>query len=354
MSEYHVIGVMSGSSLDGLDVCATKFRHHADAWTYEILHAETMDIPEDIVSQLRQSPGMEQSMLHQLDVAYGRWIGQSLKEMIHREHLTAALIGIHGHTVFHDPEIKKTSVQIGQGHTIAQYTGIPVVDNFRMKDISLGGQGAPLVPAGEHHLLTEYDAFLNLGGICNLSVHQQGNIKAWDIAPCNQVFNHFAQLLGQAYDTNGNLAQQGQQHMEWINYLKSLPYFTKEPPKSLANQWTREVLKNAPRDPKDALATYSHFLALEITHAIRYCQGVKSVMVTGGGAYNHTLIDHLTTMLGADVQLIIPSTELIDFKEALIFGFLALLKQCDLPNVFASATGASKDSVSGDLHLIAS
>ncbi len=352
MSEYNVIGVMSGSSLDGLDVCVSEFRLSGEQWTYTITHSETLSIPEKIISRLRVADQLSTADLQDLDNEYGKWIGYQLVDLIKTNNLNVELIGIHGHTVFHDPTIKKISLQIGSGEIIRQITDIEVVDNFRMKDISLGGQGAPLVPAGEHFLFSDQKAFLNLGGICNLSIHSKDQILAWDIAPCNQVLNHFAKKLGHPYDDGGQLSLKGQIDSDWLTYLGSLEYFLKTPPKSLANQWTSVVLQNAPQNPADGLATYVHFLAIEISKAIQFGQGINSVMITGGGAYNKVLIDKINNQLNETVSLHVPSHEIIESKEALIFGFLALLRKLNIANVFASATGAQQDSVSGDLHSV--
>ena len=352
MSQYHVIGVMSGSSLDGLDICVSTFSLTKNGWTYSITHAETISIPEPLTRQLRFSDQLTPTDLDKLDTEYGEWIGNELNNLVSKKKLTVDLIGIHGHTVFHDPIHQKISVQIGNGSKINELTGIEIVDNFRMTDISLGGQGAPLVPAGEHYLFPEYKAFLNLGGICNIALHEDQRIMAWDIAPCNQVLNHFAQLLGHSYDAGGQLSLQGELDMEWLKYLHSLDYFQKEPPKSLANQWTQVVLKHAPTNPSDGLATYVHFLAKEISKSLLSRPDIGSVMITGGGAYNEALIDQLNILLKGTVSLHVPSVEIIEYKEALIFGFLALLRKLNMANVFASATGAQRDSVSGDLHSV--
>ncbi|WP_258100268.1 anhydro-N-acetylmuramic acid kinase [Marinoscillum pacificum] len=352
MSEYNVIGVMSGSSLDGLDVCVSEFRLSGQRWTYTITHCETVTIPEEIISQLRGADQLSAADLQELDNSYGEWIGYQLVEIIKTKELNVQLIGVHGHTVLHDPLVKKISLQIGNGAIIHQITGIEVVDNFRMKDISLGGQGAPLVPAGEHYLFSDHKAFLNLGGICNLSIHDNQKILAWDIAPCNQVLNHFAKQLGHSYDDGGQLSLKGHRDNNWLTYLGSLDYFHKTPPKSLANQWTSVVLKGAPQNPSDGLASYVYFLSKEISKSIRSGIEVESVMLTGGGAYNQVLVDQLNQELNGTVNLHIPSTDIIEYKEALIFGFLSLLRKLNIANVFASATGAQQDSVSGDLHSV--
>lgn len=343
---------MSGSSLDGLDVCVSTFKLTTDGWTYVISHSETFPLPESLANQLRMSDQLNEKELQSLDHTYGDWIGHQLLNTIQSNNPAPVLIGVHGHTVFHDPVHQKISVQIGNGKVISELTGVEVVDNFRMHDIQLGGQGAPLVPAGEYHLFPSHHAFLNLGGICNLSIHQPNYILAWDIAPCNQVFNYFAKQLGYEYDAGGHLSEGGKFSTDWAEYLSSLDYFQKKPPKSLGNQWTREVLKKAPDNPQDALSTYVAILAREIARAIQRDHTIKSVLITGGGAYNQALIAALNHQLNGSIKLEIPSDEIVEYKEALIFGFLALLRKLNIPNVFASATGAQRDSISGDLHSV--
>ncbi|MEQ9305033.1 MAG: anhydro-N-acetylmuramic acid kinase [Marinoscillum sp.] len=346
MTEYHVIGLMSGSSLDGLDICACKFSL-TNHWKYKIVKTETVTIPPDLKEQLRKSEYLDSKGLGSLDDLFGRWIAATLDGWLIRENFTPELIGLHGHTVFHDPS-KEVSIQIGNGKLVAETLGVSVVDNFRIKDILNGGQGAPLVPVGEHFLFSGNQGFINLGGIANISLHQD-QITAWDIAPCNQVLNHFAEKCGLTYDKGGLLAQQGRVELSWLKYLNGLDYFRQEPPKSLSNQWTKKVLNNHPEDPKDALATYCDFLSSEIVKSL---QPPMKVMVTGGGAFNRLLIDQIRMKASESCEIIIPDTQLLEFKEALIFGFLALLRKLNMVNVFASVTGAQQDTVSGDLHLM--
>ncbi|WP_421874676.1 anhydro-N-acetylmuramic acid kinase [Marinoscillum sp.] len=342
---------MSGSSLDGLDVCLCEFDHSDHGWNYKLLNTTTLELPQTLMEQLRTADQLSAEELTTLDLSYGSWIGEVLKVFLKTCPIRPELIGIHGHTVFHDPIDKKISLQIGNGVVISESTGIAVVDNFRMADISLGGQGAPLVPAGEHHLFPQHSIFLNLGGICNLSIHSADGITAWDIAPCNQVFNHFAQLQGQKYDSGGNMARSGQYHREWSKYIRSLDYFKQLPPKSLSNQWTQKVLAHAPQRAEDALHTYAVTVSQLIADAIHIRQAEEvNVLVTGGGALNQFLVDQIKSRLIAGETLTIPDPGLIAYKEALIFGFLALLRKLNIPNVYASVTGAQRDSVSGDLH----
>lgn len=347
MTEYHVLGVMSGSSLDGLDVCLTKF-NQSSSWAYEILAADTLDIPEALKLQLRQSDRLKARSLFLLDQQYGNWMGEQIRHWRSKNKHKVDLIGVHGHTVFHEPK-EGFSIQIGNGANVCVATGIPTVDRFREKDIILGGQGAPLVPFGERLLWPQYQVFINLGGIANVATHGS-TTRAWDIAPCNQVLNHLAKLAGKDYDENGQIAREGALDPQWLENLRSLDYFSKPAPKSLSNQWTQEVLHQAPNNIKDALNTYVHFLGEQIAADLKAVPDGQVVLITGGGAYNSYLIETIKKM-SPGLQFVLPEHQLIAYKEALVFGLMALHRQLELPNVLSSVTGALRDSVSGVLHL---
>ncbi|MEQ8555604.1 MAG: anhydro-N-acetylmuramic acid kinase [Cyclobacteriaceae bacterium] len=351
LNQYNAIGIMSGSSLDGVDFCLVSFRE-GSSWSFEIQQSTTIPIPDEIKHELKKSDALTGYELSRLDIRYGEWIGQQLKAFSPQNQRIDA-VGFHGHTVFHEPE-NKLSLQIGNGSVISSVSGLPVVDDFRTKDILLGGQGAPLVPKGETLLFPGYKAWINLGGIANITVENSENVLAWDIAPCNQVFNFFAQKLNVPYDNDGALAKEGSLDEKWIDGLKDLPYFKTKPPKSMSNQWiTEHILKYQPKDPKNALHSYAEFLAAEIAQSVGlYLRGKERVLVTGGGAHNSYLLGRIKIFLkDKNIEIIKPSVAIIDFKEALIFGFLGLLRKLGIPNTLGMATGASKDTVSGTLHL---
>lgn len=337
---------MSGSSLDGLDVCLCRFLSE-QGWSFEIIKSETIGIPPEMTTQLKQADQLTGRDLALLDIQYGRWIGNVINDFLKGLSLPISVIGVHGHTVFHLPG-QQLSMQIGNAEAICVITQTPTVGGFRGKDVLMGGQGAPLVPFGENQLLPDYQAFINLGGIANVSVHTH-QIRAWDVAPCNQILNHFAKQLGHVFDDGGHLASSGQMDMPYLAYLRSLEYFHLPTPKSLSNQWSAQVLSNAPANPADGLYTYSHFLAEQLANDLSQVQG--KVMLTGGGAYNDFLIQLLKKKVSPDLEILLPAPQLIDFKEALIFAFLGLMRTLRLPNVLSSVTGAQKDNVSGTLHL---
>lgn len=351
MNQYNAIGIMSGSSLDGVDICIASFSS-GTKWSFEILRSATIELPETLKNELRKSDQLPGLDLLKLDFTYGEWIGHHLKRLIPKD-LPIEVVGIHGHTVFHEPS-HKISTQIGSGSVISQICGVPVVDDFRTKDILMGGQGAPLVPKGETLLFPAYNAWINLGGIANITVKKDDHILAWDIAPCNQVFNFFAQKLDVPYDKDGVLAREGKLDEKWTNQLRELPYFKVNPPRSMSNQWINEhILKNNTMDPKTGLHSFVEFLAAEIAFSLQsHLSKNANVLVTGGGAHNSYLLTRINFYLkDQNIQIVKPSAEIIEFKEALIFGFLGLLRKLGIPNTIGTATGASQDTVSGVLHL---
>lgn len=351
MNDYTVIGMMSGSSLDGLDLCLARFAR-STGWSYHIKKTATVSIPDPLRERLSASHTMPAEALMVLDADYGCWIAEQINWFRKKEE-NILLAGIHGHTVFHNPE-KQISLQIGNGALISSRTGLPVVDSFRIRDIYEGGQGAPLVPVGEHYLFGDYDAWINLGGIANISVKRaDGSVLAWDICPCNQVFNFLAQRAGRAYDDGGKLARAGSKSGEWIKKWEALPYMQQEPPKSMSNQWVREnFLGELPENTADALHSFSHFVSGQISMALHeHLSPGARVLFTGGGAYNDFLLELIRKKSDKDYHLVKPEPSIIEYKEALIFGFLGLLRFLGQENVFASATGARKNTVAGTLHL---
>ncbi len=343
--EYRALGVMSGSSLDGLDLCMARFSVNG-TWEYEIEKCETVDIPNYLFSQLLNADSLPSLQLLALDVQYGKWIGGTIDKWIPNKN-QVDIIGVHGHTVFHEPD-QKISLQVGSGLQISISTGLPVVDQFRTKDLLLGGQGAPLVPFGESLLFSGITNFVNLGGIANVSMLGK-KMMAWDVAPCNQVLNYLANQLGKPYDSDGEMSRQGSQDLEWNNWLNSIEYFSKRPPKSLSNQWTQNVLQNLPSNTFDALHTYVIFLAKEISKALNDSEG--SILVTGGGAYNGHLIERIRFYLSDSSRIVESDSTIVEYKEALIFAFLGLARFRNQPNVLSAVTGAKRDSISGVLHL---
>lgn len=338
------LGIMSGSSLDGLDLCLATFSQNGSQWDFNINDCLTIELPRKLKSKLHESANLSQEALSRLDHEYGDFIAAAAKDMAPK----AQIIGLHGHTVFHSPA-DKISLQIGSAQVVASRTGIPTVGNFRMKDILLGGQGAPLVPLGEKLLFPEYSAFLNLGGICNCTF--KTSTEKWlagDIGPFNQVFNFYANHLGHAIDRGGELARSGEVIPSLLEQWNRLEFFSLPFPKSLGNDWVRENFFELKEKPADVLATFAEFISTKIAYQIDEFSSTQ-ILTTGGGTLNAFLIQQIQNKTSS--KIVIPPLQILEFKEALIFGFLGLLKELNIPNVLSSATGASVDSCSGDLYF---
>lgn len=343
-SSFTVLGGMAGSSMDGLDLALVRFEKNGD-WHYEVLRCITLTYPSEVYEMLKASKTKTMEELADSDIAFGQWIGKEIHAFLNGEH--AELLAIHGHTAIHRPE-EGISLQLGNGAVIAQITGIPTITAFRSQDVSLGGQGAPLVPFGDFQLFREYDVCLNLGGIANLSLKDRQ--LAWDICPCNQVLNYFARQLGQDYDEGGQLGKKGQLDHSFLDRISTLSYFSAPPPKSLPNEFLSASLLGETK-PLDGLRSYSYFIANQIAHDLEELQSKKSKMlVTGGGAFNDFLVSQIRDAL-PDWEVIIPDQTTISFKEAIVFAFLGLMRHLNKTNVLSSVTGSSKDTSSGVIHL---
>lgn len=339
------IGLMSGTSLDGLDICLAAFEKQ-DKWTFQILKAETFPYSEDWENRLKNSIHLSAEDLLELHSEYGFYLGEQVKEFIHQHQLeNISLIASHGHTVFHQPQ-RKFTLQVGDGRAIKLETGLPVIYDFRSQDVLLKGNGAPLVPIGDELLFSKYSACLNLGGFSNISLQSDGKRIAFDIAPVNIVLNHLAKKLHKSFDENGELAKKGKIHEALLNELNNLDFYQQSHPKSLGIEWCHQHVFPALENIEilDALATFTEHCAQQIAYVINK-NNIKDILITGGGAYNTFLIEKIRAKTKSEV--IIPEKEIIDYKEALIFAFMGVLKINNEVNVLSSATGSSYDHCSG-------
>lgn len=337
---------MSGTSLDGLDICLAKFEKQNSAWKFEILHAETIFYSKDLEDQLRNSIHLSAEKLLELHSEYGFYLGKEVKSFILKNNLdNIDVIASHGHTVFHQSQ-KKFTLQIGDGRAIKIKTGLPVVYDFRSQDVLMGGNGAPLVPIGDELLFSEYDACLNLGGFSNISLKLNNQRIAFDIAPVNIVLNKLAQKFNQNFDESGNLAKQGKINANLLNKLNSLSFYNQKHPKSLGIEWCNENIFRlfSGLDAKEILATFTEHIAEQISKVFNQYQ-LKKVLFTGGGTFNEYLIEKIKEKTSSEI--IIPEKEIINFKEALIFAFMGVLRINGEINVLSSATGSSFDHSSG-------
>jgi anhydro-N-acetylmuramic acid kinase len=354
--EYKVIGVMSGTSLDGLDLAYCHFQISDGKWSFQLKQAVT--IPYDLkmsrmLSELDSKSALEFALT---DVKFGEFIGKEVNNFIEAEGLDVDFISSHGHTIFHQPLIGLTA-QIGNGATISAITELPVVNNFRECDVALGGQGAPLVPIGDRSLFGEYKYCLNLGGIANISFETYKGRMAFDIAPCNIALNTLANQLNAEYDEGGKLAADGKANQELLDELNALDYFQSKPPKSLGKEWVVRkflpILEDHDMRIKDKLATVCHHVGMQVAKSLAEADEIlakkysySQILVTGGGAFNNYLIEQINSYnKSSGVQ--IPSPNLIQFKEALIFAFLGVLHWRGEVNCLSSATGAKRDSSGG-------
>lgn len=355
---YRVIGTMSGSSLDGLDIVFVELEETSGKWKYNIGAASCLPYADDWKSGLLYATQLTAIEYQRLHTAYGHFTGSAINKFIADNdlHHQVQLIASHGHTVFHEPWRRMTA-QLGDGAAIASTTGINVVSDLRAMDVALGGQGAPIVPIGERLLLGDYDIFLNLGGIANVSFHRQNNFVAFDVCPANRVLNMLAEMAGAIYDGNGEMAASGSPYQPLLDELNALPYYHSLPPKSLPNSFGTNtvfpMLSNLPVN--DALRTYVEHIAVQVTEAIlsldRGSAGVKRLLVCGGGAHNEFLMTRISALLPPGVEIVIPDATLIDYKEALIMALIGVLRWREENNVMASVTGASRDSIGGAVWI---
>ncbi|PQA90653.1 anhydro-N-acetylmuramic acid kinase [Chryseobacterium shigense] len=343
--KFQALGLMSGTSLDGLDICFAAFEKEND-WNFQILKAETLPYPKNWENKLRHSIHLSSEELLELHSEYGFYLAGKVNEFIQKNHLeNINVIASHGHTVFHQPQ-KKFTLQIGDGRAIKIKTGIPVIYDFRSQDVLMGGNGAPLVPIGDELLFSEYDACLNLGGFSNISLKQDNKRIAFDIAPVNIVLNRLAQKFNKNFDENGDLSRRGQINTDIVSQLNALDFYSLPHPKSLGIEWCHEsifpLLENI--ETADAMASFTEHVAQQISTVINK-NSLKNVLCTGGGTYNTFLIEKIKEKAGS--VIIIPDKETIDYKEALIFAFMGVLKMNNEINVLSSATGSIADHSSG-------
>lgn len=350
MKSYISIGVMSGTSLDGLDLVACRFIQN-ESWHYEMLKANTIPYSHKWVNKLANAANLSALDLAFLNNDLGRFIGKQVTDFCKNLNLKPDLVSSHGHTVFHQPQNKLT-LQIGSGAMIAATTQFPVTCDFRPQDVALNGQGAPLVPIGDELLFGEYDFCLNLGGIANVSFRENNERIAFDISPANMAFNLFIKELGFEYDLDGNYGRTGKVQEELLQLLNDLDFYKQNGPKSLGREWFDEeflpLVRSFQLPPVDVLRTVYEHVSDQISLAVdQYPKG--RMLITGGGAHNVFLIELLSEK--TKHKTIVPSSQLIDFKEAIIFAFLGVLRLREEINCLKSVTGADRDHCCGVIYL---
>ncbi len=348
-----IVGVMSGTSLDGLDLALCEFETINNKYVYSFIKAQTIhysDIWKQRLSDVKTATAQQYFKLNSL---YGEFIAEQIVLFLKDNSLIVNAIASHGHTVFHQPQLG-FSTQIGCGATIAAKTSISTVCDFRSLDVALGGQGAPLVPIGDELLFADYEACLNLGGIANISFkNNKGQRVAHDICETNMLLNYLAQKMRYAYDENGDLARAGKIDKHLLMQLNNLPFYQQIGAKSLGREWFENTIlpffDENKNDVKDLLATSVEHIAQIIANNLNE-NNIKNVLLTGGGAFNNHLIQTLTKK--TNCKLMMPNTQTINFKEALIFAFLGYLRLQQKTNTLSLVTGASNNSIGGAVYLI--
>lgn len=345
------MGLMSGTSLDGLDIAHCELRLINNLWEFDILEAETVKYTQVWLELLREAPSLDGLSLALLHTSYGHWIGQTVNQFNKKHRIRPKLIASHGHTIFHRPAEKMT-LQIGSGAAIAAETRITTVSDFRSMDIALGGQGAPLVPIGDKLLFGDYDACINIGGFANISMDVDELRKAWDICPANFVLNNLTNRLGLPFDPSGSIAQSGTLNEHLYAELNNLHYYSQEGPKSLGKEWVDQyifpILNNSGLSLPDLICTFTHHIAFQICNNIK-SEKQYSAIFTGGGTHNSFLINLIKQF--SQNEIIIPSDKVIDYKEALIFALLGVLRIEQIDSCLSSATGSTIDSCGGAIHF---
>ncbi len=349
-----IAGVMSGTSMDGLDIAVCRFEQHPSRWSFELLGATTIAYSEkwqNRLSDAYNATGVELASLH---ADFGTFIGENVKEFCSGKNLTPDYISSHGHTVFHQPD-KGFTLQLGSGANIAAASGINTICDFRTTDVAFGGQGAPLVPVGDAHLFGGHRFCLNLGGIANISFDSNEERLAFDICPANMVLNYLAQQVGKSYDKDGAMANEGNIVPALLDRLNALTFYKKSPPRSLGREWFETEFLPAIEDERysiaDRLRTVTEHIGIQVANALFHAPGT-TMLTTGGGAYNNLLVEVIEEQVSRHgIHVVVPDNDIVEFKEAIIFGFLGALRINNISNALASVTGATKNSVGGALYL---
>jgi anhydro-N-acetylmuramic acid kinase len=357
---YKVIGLMSGSSLDGLDIAYCHLEETGGTWRYQIMNSACVALPEHFKTSFVNINNITVHDYLMLDSAFGKWQAQQINTFITNNKLEhkVDVIASHGHTTLHNPS-NGYSAQIGCGAQMAAITGIVVINNLRSADVARGGQGAPIVPIAEQLLFANNNAFLNIGGICNITFKTPNNITAFDVCPANRMLNYLSNLIDMPYDAQGAEATKGVIHEGLLQELNALDFYKKIAPKSLANEFgTGVVLPMFEKyncSVQDKLRTACEHIATQIAHAVNLnniSNEALKILVTGGGAFNTFLIQLITEKCSIhNATIEVPDAETINYKEALAMALIGALRWREEDNVLATVTGASSNSVGGALWL---
>ena len=356
---YNVIGMMSGSSLDGMDLIFTTLEERGGKWNYQIVQAACIPYEKELQDKLRLAEGLPAGEYQVLHTSYGRYIGEKVNAFIEAHHLEhqVALVASHGHTTFHLPALRTTH-QMGDGAAIAAVTGLAVVSDLRSLDVAFGGQGAPIVPMGEKLLFPDFNYFLNIGGIANISIRKGDQMIAFDVCPANRVLNLLVSERGLPYDDGGKISAEGHINQALLDQLNALEYYHQIGPRSLPNSFGVQtiygLLQFSGVSLEDQLRTMTEHICIQVSRALQSYQSSASqqLFVSGGGAFNSFLVQTLNAHLSPlNFESYLPDDTLISYKEALIMALLGTLRFREQNTVMASVTGAIRDSIGGALWL---
>ncbi|MEH6405867.1 MAG: anhydro-N-acetylmuramic acid kinase [Leeuwenhoekiella sp.] len=355
-NDYYVLGIMSGTSVDGVDFAYAKFSKNK-TWSFEIINAETIPYTEVWQKNLREAINYQEDKLKDFDLEYTQLLAKMTQNFLKKYGIKELdAICSHGHTIIHQPA-QGITYQIGNQQLLAKITGFRVICDFRVQDVKLGGQGAPLVPIGDDLLFAEYDFCLNIGGFANISFNEGDKRIAYDICATNIVLNHYCELMNLQFDDNGKIAATHDIDKNLLKKLNNLPFYAENPPKSLGLEWVNKnifpLIDSFKLKPSHVISTFTEHMANQIAATIKKhskTDAENKILITGGGAFNGYLVNRINTLSKAEI--IIPDREIIEFKEALIFGFMGVLRMRNSVNVLSSVTGAAHDHCSGVIFLV--
>jgi anhydro-N-acetylmuramic acid kinase len=341
---------MSGTSLDGLDIAYCLFTKKQHTWTYSIEACETIAYSTSLKNKLRTAHALPSEKLLAFHSSYGEWVGNEVKKFLYKNLIKKIdFVASHGHTVFHQPA-KGFTFQLGSGIALHEALGLPVIFDFRSLDVARGGQGAPLVPMGDHLLFSQYDVCLNLGGIANISMNKKNRRIAFDVCYANMGLNFLAELVNKTYDRGGELSEQGNVNERLLSRIAKTYSSMRTKRPSLSREGFEKIfiplLKDKTISIQDRLCTFTESIAAEILFAIGKEKN-KTVLCTGGGSFNRFLLYRLVECASDEIAFVLPDENLINFKEALVFAFLGVLRLRGEVNTLKSVTSASKDSSGG-------
>jgi anhydro-N-acetylmuramic acid kinase len=348
---FSVLGVMSGTSLDGIDLCYSKFTY-GDSWEFNIIKSTTIPYQATWREKLSLAITKDRDSIDKLNQDYTSYLGGTIYKFIEDNQIKDLdAICSHGHTIFHEPD-KGYTLQIGNLPELASIVGKKVICDFRLQDVKFGGQGAPLVPIGDQLLFHKYDFCINLGGFANVSFDQDNKRIAFDICPVNIVLNHYVKKMNMLFDDRGELAKSGKINKSLLKQLNYLEFYSIKHPKSLGLEWVIDyifpLIDSFNLPISDILCTFAEHVAIQINKSTQY-KNEASILFTGGGVFNDFLMKRISTQ--TPHQVVVPDNDIIEYKEALIFGFLGVLKLRNEVNCLSSVTGAKKDHSSGNIFL---